>query len=138
MSAPIRALLISASAELLVSCALGLYMLVLMQRWGKGLQPARLNPKLLLAVHIDWLMLALLQTGIAAIFALSAHELPWHIVALFIFGGWMNALPYLFKAFGVDAMRLEGAPLQIFAALLGALSVAALLYALTYTLMSLL
>ncbi len=113
-----RWLVLSGSGAMLVSSLLGGAMLVPMQR--RGDRSGGRSP--LLSAHLDWLMLGLME-GLAAalcvLFALQPH--PWVIVAM-VFGAWANPLPYVFRAFGVDAFRFAGGPLQRLGASLGALS----------------
>jgi hypothetical protein len=82
------------------------------------------------STHLDWLMLGLMQYGIA--FALYSFPVPQSktIAMLLVFGGWMNAFPYLVRGlFGINAFQLSGPPKQIVCALLGLISVTALITA---------
>ncbi|MCU0882365.1 MAG: hypothetical protein MUF14_06830 [Hyphomonadaceae bacterium] len=96
-------------------------MLIPLQPWGKKAFRG-VNFKQLLAAHLDWVMLGLMQglaAGLIAVFLLSPSAL---IVALMILGGWLNPLPYLFRAFGINAFALTGSLTQRVAASLGGIS----------------
>jgi hypothetical protein len=96
-------------------------MLVPMQPWGRKWAKG-LNFRQLGAAHLDWIMLGLMQAmaaGLIVAFALSPA--PWVVWAIII-GGWLNPLPYVFRAFGIDAFAMAGGPLQRFASGLGAVS----------------
>jgi hypothetical protein len=127
---PVRLLLINATLQFLVSSLLGLLLLIPMQNWGKGVARLFANTQDMRSTHLDWLMLALMQYGIA----FAMHYLPVGrsemIAVLLVFGGWMNALPYLARGlFGINAFQLTGSFRQIACALLGIISVCALITA---------
>lgn len=111
-----RALVLSGSLAILASSLLGLGMLVPMQRRGRSFPPA------LRAAHLDWILLGLMEGLAAALVLLFRLEPPLWAVAALIGGAWANPLPYVFRAFGVDAFRFAGPPLQRLAAALGLLS----------------
>ena len=123
-----RLLVFSGAAAMLFSSLLGFAMLVPMQPWGAQLLKG-VNLKQVGAAHLDWIMLGLMQglaAGVVAAFALSPPDTAvWAMIA----GGWMNPIPYIFRAFGVNAFAFGGGPLQWFAASLGAVSVTFVLYA---------
>ena len=74
------------------------------------------------AAHLDWIMLGLMQ-GLAGILIwLYAITLPPYVLWLMAFGAWFNPLPYVFRAFGVNAFVFAGGPVQRSAAALGTLS----------------
>jgi len=127
---PVRWLILNATLQFLVSSILGVLLLLPMQTWGKGLTRFVANVPDMRATHLDWLMLGLMQYGIA--FGLSHMPLidaPL-IAGLLIFGGWMNAFPYLARGlWGINAFQLSGPPKQFFCALLGLISVCALITA---------
>lgn len=119
-------LALNAAAQMLVASLLGFAMLVPMQPWGRGLA-ARFDSRALRAAHLDWIMLALVQQGVA--FTLE-HWPVRHvdmITALLMFGGWVNPLAYLFRAFGINAFVLSWRPRQLGAALLVGASAVSLL-----------
>lgn len=116
-----RLLIFSGSAAVFFSSLMGVAMLIPMQPWGRHLVKG-LNFRQIGAAHLDWIMLGLMQAmagGLIAAFALVPAS--WVVWAMII-GGWLNPLPYLFRAFGVDAFALAGGPLQRAAALLGGFS----------------
>lgn len=127
---PVRLLVINATLQFLVSSLMGVLLLLPMQPWGKDLTRYVKNVHDMRATHLDWLMLGLMQYGIA--FGLSYLPLPnAHLIAgLVVFGGWMNAFPYLVRGlFGINAFSLSGPPRQFLSALLGLISVTALIAA---------
>ena len=113
-----RWLVLSASFAMLVACLVGVVMLVPTRRSvaGGGYRRG------LLSAHLDWIMLGLMEGLAAALCVLfTLRPAPWVIGAL-IFGAWANPLPYVFRAFGVDAFRFAGGAVQRLSATLGALS----------------
>ena len=111
----------SGGLSILFTSLLGAAMLIPLQPWGKGAF-GQVDFKQLLAAHLDWVMLGLMQGlagGLVMVFGLSPAPL---IVLLMVLGGWLNPLPYLFRAFGVNAFALTGSWTQRAAASLGALS----------------
>jgi hypothetical protein len=116
-----RLLIFSGGLSILFASLLGAVMLIPLQPWGKGVFGA-INFKQLLAAHLDWVMLGLMQ-GLAGalimVFALAPSSL---IVWFMVMGGWLNPLPYLFRAFGINAFALTGSLTQRAAASLGGLS----------------
>jgi hypothetical protein len=128
--APVKLLVINASIQILVSSILGFLLLVPMQPWGKNFLKNVHSIHDLRSTHLDWLMLAFMQYGGA--FAMMhlpiAH--PGLIAGLLVFGGWMNATPYLVRGiWGINAFSLSGDAKQIFAASLGLISVISILTA---------
>lgn len=106
----------------------GFLLLLPMQPWfPKSIDPSRLKP--LGAAHVDWIVLSLmlgLATGYILIFDLTVARLTLYAL---VFGALMNPLPYVFRAFGINAFVLAGPPYQIVAALLGLTSSLAILIA---------
>jgi hypothetical protein len=124
---PARWLLVSGGLEIIVSSLLGYAMLLPMQPWGAGLR-ARMPPtRALLSVHLDLIMLALMQfaAGLAMKWVPGARD-RWAAVLL-IASGWLNTTPYIWRMAGVDAFALAGGPLQRVAATISLLSTLALL-----------
>lgn len=123
---PVVALSCNAAMQVLVSSLLGSFMLIPMQPWGKRLAP-HLNMKALLATHLDWYMLAFMQWG-AAFMMMNWPVVrePW-LAVLLMFGGWVNALPYLLRGFGLNAFVMAGSALQRVSAGIAGLSVLAIL-----------
>jgi hypothetical protein len=116
-----RLLVFSGGLSILFASLLGAVMLIPMQPWGKALLK-QVNFKQLLAAHLDWVMLGLMQGlagGLIAVFALAPS--PFVVWAMMI-GGWLNPLPYLFRAFGINAFALAGSLTQRLAATLGGVS----------------
>jgi hypothetical protein len=98
-------------------------MLIPLQPWGRGAFKG-INFKQLLAAHLDWVMLGLMQGlagGLVAVFGLSPSV---YAVWAMVLGGWLNPLPYLFRAFGINAFALTGSLTQRLAASLGGISAA--------------
>lgn len=120
----------NASAQVLVSSLLGAAMLIPMQPWATGLK-AKVNMRALLSTHLDWLMLAFMQWGAVLTMMHWPATRSLAIAILLVAGGWANALPYLFRGFGINAFALTGSRVQRAAATLGALSSAAIIVAWT-------
>jgi hypothetical protein len=120
--------LLSGGAAILGSSLLGVGMLLPMQPWGAGLGKGKVSMKQLGAAHLDWLMLGLMQGLAAGLVVAFGVEAPGSAVWALVVGGWMNPLPYVFRAFGVNAFSLSGPPTQRVAASLGLLSSVALIY----------
>jgi hypothetical protein len=114
---PVQCLLVSGALEILVSCLLGFVMLVPMQPWGSGLRARWPSTKALMSVHLDLLMLSLMQfaaaAGIKAMGGGHDQLVAWLVIA----GAWSGVTPYAWRMVGVNAFALAGGPLQRFAAL---------------------
>jgi hypothetical protein len=114
---PAKWLLVSAALEILASSLLGYVMLVPMQPWAKGFREKWPSARGLMSVHLDMIMLALMQ--IAAAFGMTAlpgaHDRL--IAVLLVSSGWLNVTPYAWRLVGVNAFALAGRSLQQLAAL---------------------
>jgi hypothetical protein len=125
---PVRCLIINATLQFFVSSLLGVLLLIPMQTWGKEFFSRVSSIHDIRATHLDWLMLGLMQYGVA--FGLSRIPLPngGLISGLLIFGGWMNAFPYFARGmWGINAFQLAGPPKQFLCALISLISVLSLL-----------
>lgn len=114
--APTRWLLVSAGLEMLLSSLLGYVMLIPMQPWGKRLRERWPSTRALMSVHLDMVMLALMQAAAAVgTYALpAAHD---RIAAtLLVASGWLNFAPYAWRMLGVNAFAFDGGPTQRIAA----------------------
>jgi len=125
---PVWALSCNAAAQVLVSSLLGTLMLIPMQPWGRKLAP-KLNMRALLSTHLDWYMLAFMQWGAAFMMDRWPQLRSADVAALLMFGGWVNALPYLVRGFGLNAFVMGGGLLHRTAAAIAGVSVAAILAA---------
>jgi len=68
---PQQVLFVSAALEFIVSCGLGFVMLIPMQPWARGLRERWPPARALMSVHLDLVMLALMQAAAgAAVFVL--------------------------------------------------------------------
>jgi hypothetical protein len=114
---PTQWLLVSAALEIIAACLLGFVMLVPMQPWASSLRARWPSTKALMSVHLDMVMLALMQ--IAAGLGMRAIPGPHDRVAalLLVASGWSNVAPYAWRLVGVNAFALGGGALQRFAAL---------------------
>jgi hypothetical protein len=122
--APVKLLVINASIQILVSSLLGFLLLIPMQPWGKNFLTKVRNIHDLRSTHLDWLMLAFMQYGAAFALMHLPVTKPGVISGLLVFGGWMNATPYLVRGiWGINAFSLSGDGKQIAAASLGLISV---------------
>jgi hypothetical protein len=123
MTAPERILIFNAGLQIFVSAFFGFLLLIPMQPWAQKRLPRIPSVKDAVAAHIDWLMLGMMQFGAA--FGMSRFPTPYAaaIVALLIFGGWVNATPYLFRGLlGINAFVFAGNLRQRLAAGLGGFS----------------
>ena len=122
--APVKLLVINASIQILVSSLLGFLLLIPMQPWGKNFLAKVRNINDLPALIFDWLMLAFMQYGAAFALMHLPVTKPGVVSGLLVFGGWMNATPYLVRGlWGINAFSLSGDGKQIAAASLGLISV---------------
>ena len=114
---PMQWLLVSAALEILASCLLGYVMLVPMQPWAGRLREKWPKPHALMSVHLDLVMLALMQiaAGLGMKAIPTAHD-PL-VSGLLISSGWLNVTPYAWRLARVNAFVLGGGPLQLFASL---------------------
>jgi hypothetical protein len=103
----IRTLLCNAAAQIFVACLLGWAMLIPMQPWGAALRKKGAS-RALLAAHLDWILLALTQCAAAMMHQVFGLRHLTLLTAVLIVGGWLNPVPYLLRAFGVDAFVFAG------------------------------
>lgn len=103
-------------------------MLVPMQPWARRVR-LPIDPRSLLAVHLDLIMLAFMQFGAAFVLSRWALRAAHLLVWLLIFGGWVNPLPYLLRGAGINAFVLGGSAKQRVSASLAAISSASILVA---------
>lgn len=125
-----KLLFLSAASAILWSSILGLFMMIPHLRISSLSKLTRkVNFRQLLSAHLDWIMLAFMQ-GLAAglLVALELSVELWVVIAL-IFSGWMNAVPYFLRAFGINAFVYGGGVIQKTANVLGAISVFAMIAA---------
>jgi hypothetical protein len=120
----IRTLLCNAAAQVFVACLLGWWMLIPMQPWGAALR-RKGSARALLAAHLDWILLALTQCLAAVIHQVFRLQHETLITAALVAGGWLNPVPYLLRAFGVDAFVFAGRwPQRLAAGVAGASALA--------------
>lgn len=129
-----RTLLWSGGAAIAWSSVLGFMMLVPMQPWARRAMPPTESPRLKVsfkqvgAAHLDWIVLGLML-GLAAGFVVAFDLAPPALaVGALAAGAWLNPLPYVFRAFGVNAFVLGGPWYQVLAALLGLTSSLGILF----------
>lgn len=119
---------LSASLQIAFSSILGFVMLIPMQPWGKALR-LPVDPKALVAAHLDWIMLAFMQFGAAFVVArwpiASAETAAW----LLVFGGWLNPVPYILRGVGINAFAFAGGVKQRVSASIAGSSALAILVA---------
>jgi hypothetical protein len=120
-------LVLSGSISIFFSSWIGVTMLFPHMPKAEGAKTPGINFKQIGAAHIDWIMLGLMQ-GIAGLllFLFNAPVAPY-VVWILAFGAWFNPLPYVFRAFGINAFVFAGGPVQRIAAGMGASSSAAII-----------
>lgn len=117
-------LVFSAALAFVWSSLLGFFMMIPHLRSAKLTQMTRgVNFRQLLSAHLDWIMLAFMQGLAAGLLILFDLAPAGWIVAALIFGGWMNAVPYFLRAFGINAFVYGGGVIQRVASVLGGISV---------------
>jgi hypothetical protein len=117
VTAPIRELIFSGGLEMLVASLLGFVMLVPLQPWGAALAGRLPSVRQLLSVHLDLIMLSLMQFGAAVGIAVGGGRNAPVATALLIHGGWMGVAPCAFRILRINAFVLGGRPRQVMAAL---------------------
>jgi hypothetical protein len=111
-----RWLLVSAGLEMLLSSLLGYVMLVPMQPWGNRLRDRWPSARAIMSVHLDMVMLALMQAVAAAgIYVLPGRHEQLAAVLL-VASGWLNVTPYAWRLVGVNAFAFAGGAVQRVAA----------------------
>ena len=119
-----RYLVLSAAFAFVWSSLVGFFMMIPHLR-SPTLSKAtrRVNFKGLLSAHLDWIMLAFMQGLAAGLLVLFDLSVSGWIIAALIFGGWMIAVPYFLRAFGINAFVYGGGVIQRVASVLGGVSV---------------
>ena len=130
-----RLLVFSGGSAILFSSVLGFAMLIPMQPWGRALA-GKANPKQIGAAHLDWIVLGLMVGLAAQVLVLFDVRVTWFAVIALAVGAWLNPLPYVFRAFGVNAFALSGPPHQVAAASLGFISSLGIIYGWTAVLLA--
>ena len=123
---PTRWLLVSAGLEILVSSLLGYVMLIPMQPWGKVLRDRLPAPRAVMSIHLDMVMLALMQAAAALGIYVIPSQHDRLAAVLLVASGWLNVTPYVWRAFGVNAFALTGGAVQRLAASISLASTLAL------------
>ncbi len=116
-----KLLLFSGCAAVLFSSLLGALMLIPLQA-HEPKQKSGINFKHIGAAHIDWIMLGLMQGMAGALIWVFSLDIAIWALVLMIFGGWANPVPYVFRAFGINAFQFRGNLIQRSAAALGGAS----------------
>jgi hypothetical protein len=123
-------LLFNALLQTFISTILGFIMLVPLQPWGKFFTPYLPSTHAMLAVHLDWYMLAFMESLIASIFYIYPKLSSQTISNLLIFGGWVNPLAYLLRDLGINAFVFGGDVRQLIAATISGISALSIIFAL--------
>lgn len=117
-------LVFSAALAFVWSSLLGFFMMIPHLRNPALTKATRgVNFRQLLSAHLDWIMLAFMQGLAAGLLVLFDLSVAGWIVAALVFGGWMNAVPYFLRAFGINAFVYGGGAVQRVASALGGISV---------------
>ncbi|MDO9453901.1 MAG: hypothetical protein Q7J29_13700 [Stagnimonas sp.] len=121
-------LALSGSISIFFSAWIGVLMLFPRKPKADSNDPQRVNFKQIGAAHIDWIMLGLMQGLAGLLIQLFGVTPEPYVLWIMAFGAWLNPLPYVFRAFGVNAFVFAGGPLQRTAAAMGGLSSTAILF----------
>lgn len=126
----ISQLMLNASIQIFVSTIFGFIMLIPMQPWAKYLPFSFPSRHSLLAVHLDWYMLAFMELGCGLIFYIHPKLISKDISRLLMFGGWINPLAYLLRDYGINAFVLDftGSYVRILSAIIAGISACSILY----------
>lgn len=123
-----KLLFLSGCLAVFSSSWLGVVMFLPLQRpqkaTGKGV-----NFKQIGAAHVDWILLGLMSAAAGGLTFLFELRLTPFIIWAMIFGAWANPLPYVWRAFGINAFVFSGGPVQRIAAMFGGASSIAILTA---------
>jgi hypothetical protein len=117
-----RFLALSGAIAIFFSAWIGVLMLFPKRERPTDGEPRPVNMKQVGAAHLDWIMLGLMQALAGLLLWLFGTAPSALTVWLIAIGGWLNPLPYVFRAFGINAFVYGGPPMQRFAAVLGGLS----------------
>ena len=117
----VRTLVLCGGAAVMWSSLVGFMMLIPLQPWGQRILP-KFNFKQVGAAHLDWIVLGLMLGLAAGVVSACGLTPARAVVVALAAGAWLNPLPYVFRAFGVNAFALAGPPHQIMAAGLGLVS----------------
>jgi len=120
-------LIFNASIQIFVSTALGFIMLIPLQPWGGFSKLYLPSMHALLAVHLDWYMLAFLEFACAFMFNMYPSISSWNVALLLMFGGWVNPMAYLLRGYGINAFVFGGGPIQLIASSVSGISVVSIL-----------
>ena len=126
-AAAVKTLVWCGGAAIAWSSVLGFMMLLPMQPWAPKV-PRTINFKQVGAAHLDWIVLGLMLGLAAAVIQVYSITPSIFVVVSLSVGAWMNPLPYVFRAFGINAFVLGGSAVQRAAASLGLLSSLGILY----------
>lgn len=120
-------LALSGSLSIFFSAWIGVLMLFPRPPKSESDTPPKVNFKQIGAAHIDWILLGLMQ-GLAGVLIYLFGVTPTNaMVWIIAFGAWFNPLPYVFRAFGINAFVFAGGPIQRIASGMGGLSSTAIL-----------
>jgi hypothetical protein len=120
-------LALSGSISIFFSAWIGVLMLFPRKPKAETGETSGVNFKQIGAAHIDWILLGLMQ-GLAGLLIFLFKVTPAsYVLWLMAFGAWFNPLPYVFRAFGINAFVFAGPPTQRIAAAMGGLSSTAIL-----------
>lgn len=127
MSEPARILIANALVQITFTAWFGGWLL-----YRLHLAKRRSGMRDLVAAHVDWVILGLVQVAVAyASNSCGAHDVTLP-AALLAVAGWLNPVPYLARGAGVNAFEFGGSRLQRVLAAVGAMSVVCLTLGLTW------
>ena len=123
-----KLLVFNASLQIFISTLLGFIMLIPLQPWGSSLGITFPSMHAMLAVHLDWYMLAFLQFACGFLFYTIPNLSSPLISKLLMFGGWINPIAYLLRDYGINAFVLGGSWIQIISASISGISAISILF----------
>ncbi len=127
MIEPARLLVSNALLQITFSAWFGGWLLYRMHGAGR-----RNGARDLVAAHLDWIMLGLVQIAVSRAIEVLDLEGALTPATMIVAAGWLNPVPYLARGLGVDGFTYGGARVQRTVAVLGGASVLLMTTGLTW------
>ena len=128
---PAKLLVVNALAQITFSAWFGGWVLYRLHVAGR-----RNGARDLIAAHLDWIVLGLVQVAVAHaidVLSIESSSIPAVMIAI---AGWLNPVPYLARGAGVNAFVFGGGAGQRVLAAISAVSALILTCGLTWTLVA--